>query len=240
MFGSTFDYFSGPTTTGAGKVENRPQIIDLPPETYSYFLCVQFLSFSISTTKQSFSPILTTFLSPGTTTACPEKAKLITGPGWPGFKPKTYPHYFEYNSYRLSSVLLKTVLVRFWRLFRAQAPLEQVECKTGPGWLGLHPKHTHIVCGAVRTVFNQYSWKMFRPNFDDFSWPVYHISWQSWKSGSKDSILHPKHTNTLWGAILIISRQYGRKTFRSSFDNFFRFGYHCNRKSWKQASDDSV
>jgi len=29
------------------------------------------------------------------------------------------------------------------------------------------------------------------------------------KTRPDDSILHPKHTHTIWGAILIVSRQYG-------------------------------
>jgi len=81
-------------------------------------------------------------------------------------------------------------------------------------------KHTHIVCGVIHIIFSQYSWKLFQSNFEDFSRPGYHSSWQSWKSGPEDSILHPKRTDTLWGAILLISRQYGQKIFRSSFDNF--------------------
>jgi len=167
---------------------------------------MQFLLFPISMAKQCFGPILTTFPERGTTRACAEKAKLITGPGWPDFALETYSHCLGYSSYRLSSALLETVLVELWRLFRARAPLEQVKWKTGLGWLSLHPKHTLIICGDIHIVFSQYIWKMFRPNFDDFSRLGYHYSWQILKSGTEDSILHPKHTNTLWGVIFIISR----------------------------------
>jgi len=60
------------------------------------------------------------------------------------------------------------------------------------------------------------------------------------KSGSNDSVLHPKHTHTLWGAVLIVSHQYGWKMFRSYFEDFCAPGYHRSRHSWKSGPDDSV
>jgi len=163
---------------------------------------------------------LTTFPDPGTTRVGPEKANMITGPGWPGFAPETYAHYLGCTSSRLSLVLLKTVLVEFRRLFRTRALLKQVKWKIGPIWLSLHSKHTHIVCGDIHIVFSQYGWKLFQPSFDDFSRPGYHNSLQSWKLGPEDSISLRKHTYTLWGAILIISHQYDQKMFQPSFDDF--------------------
>ena len=177
MFRSSFDDFSGPGTTSTGKVENRPQMTRFTARNILTLFCGVVLSFPISTAKQCFRPILNTFLGPGTTRACLGKAKMITGLGWPGFAPETYPQCLGCSSNRLSWMLLKTVLVEFWPLFRAQAPLEQVKLKTGPGWLSLHPKHTHIICGDIHNVFSQYSWKMFRPNVEDFSRPGYHSSW---------------------------------------------------------------
>jgi len=105
----------------------------LPKHTHTFF-GVQILSFPMSTAKLRFGTILTTFPGPGTTGAGPERAKLITGPGWPSFAPKTYPQCLGYSSNRLSSVLLKTVLVEFRRLFQARAPPEQVKWKARPKW----------------------------------------------------------------------------------------------------------
>jgi len=81
MFRSSFDDFSGPSTTGAGKVEKRPEMTRFTARNIPTLFWVQFLSFPMSTAKQCFGPILTTFPGPGTTSTCPEKAKLITGPG---------------------------------------------------------------------------------------------------------------------------------------------------------------
>jgi len=81
MFRSSFDDFSGPGTTGAGKVENRAQITRFSARNIPTLFGVQFLSFSISTTKQCFGPVLTTFPGPGTTGTGPEQAKLIIGFG---------------------------------------------------------------------------------------------------------------------------------------------------------------
>ena len=124
MFRSSFDDFSGPGTTRLGNVENNPKWLSLVPETYPHFFGVQLLPFPISTAKQCFSPISTIFSGQCTTRANPEKAKLITGLRWPGFAPETYPHCLGCNSYRLSLVLLKIVLVEFRRLFRDRSPLE--------------------------------------------------------------------------------------------------------------------
>jgi len=180
--------------------------LDFAPETYRHSLgcnSCRFSSIRLNIVSIQFWKL---FGAKVTTSAGPEKAKLITGPRWPSFAHETYPHCLRCSSYRLLSVLLKIVLVKFKRLFRAQASLEQVNWKTGPRWLSLHPKNTHIVCGDIHIVFSQTGWKMFRPNFDDFSKPWYHTSWQCWKSGLEDSISHPKHTDTFWGAIFIISR----------------------------------
>jgi len=132
--------------------------LGLPPETYQQFFGLQFLSFPMSTARECFGLISTTFPGQGTTRAGPKKAKLITGPGWPGFAPETYPHCLGCSSYRLLSAFLKTVLVEFWRLFRARALLEQLKWKAKPGWLRLQLKHTHIVCRDSHIVFSQYSW----------------------------------------------------------------------------------
>jgi len=150
----------------------------------------------------------------GTTRVGPEQPRLITGPGWPGL---------VCSSYCLSSVLLKTILVEFWRLFRPRAPLEQVKLKTWLGWLSFDPKHNHIVCGAVLIVFDEYNWKKFRSNFVDFYRPEYHKSSQSSKSGPDGSVLQPRHTHFL-GAILIIALHNGRKMLRLNFDDFSGLG----------------
>jgi len=131
-------------------------------------------------------------------------AKLKIDPRWLGSAAKTYWHFSRYNSYRFPSVRLKNVLVEFWRLFRARALPVQSKLKMGSTWLHLAPE-TYSVCSAVLIVSCQYGWKMFRLNINDFSWPRYHLSRESWKPGPYDSILHSKLTHTIWDAILIVS-----------------------------------
>jgi len=99
------------------KVEKKAQITRFSAQNIPIPFGVQFLSFSISTTKHCFGPILMTFSGPGSTGTGPEQAKLITGSEWPGFAPETYPHCLGCRCYRLSSVLLRTVLVEILRLF---------------------------------------------------------------------------------------------------------------------------
>jgi len=53
-------------------------------------------------------------------------------------------------------------------IFRARAPLAEPKLKTESYDYLWHPKHTHTVCGAVLILSHQYSWKMFRSNFDKF------------------------------------------------------------------------
>jgi len=43
---------------------------------------------------------------------------------------------------------------------------------------------------------------MLQSNFDEFLGTWYHRSKKSWKSGPYDSILHPKHTHTIWTQFL--------------------------------------
>jgi len=52
--------------------------------------------------------------------------------------------------------------------------------------------------------------KLFWSNFDDYSGHRHHRSKQTWKPGLEYSVLHPTHTNTVWGAVLIVSYQYSR------------------------------
>jgi len=66
-----------------------PRWLGLAPETYKHLFGVHFLLFPISTAKQCFGPIFTTFRGQGTTRAGPENAQLITGPGWPDFATET-------------------------------------------------------------------------------------------------------------------------------------------------------
>jgi len=51
------------------------------------------------------------------------------------------------------------------------------------------------------------------------------------KTDSDDSVLLPKHTHNVWGVVLIVSRQYDGKIFRSNFDDFFGPKKHQSRKS---------
>ena len=50
--------------------------------------------------------------------------------------------------------------------------------------------------------------------------PEQALSRQIWKPGLDDLILYQRHRHTIWGAILIVFHQYGRKMFWSNFDAF--------------------
>jgi len=54
---------------------------------------------------------------------------------------------------------------------------------------------------------------MFGTNFDYFSGAGHRRSGQRWKRGPDDSVLHPKHTRTVWGAVIIISVSTPKKCF---------------------------
>jgi len=207
------------------KLKTGPIWLDLLAETYLHFFGVHFLSFPMSTAKQCFGLILTTFPGLGTTRAAPQKAKLITRPEWPGFAPETYPHCLGCSSYRLSSLLLKTVLVEFWRLFRARALLEQLKRKIGPRWLSFTPEtYPHSLwCSSYR--FQSVQLKHVSAEFWWVFKPVYHNSWQSWKYGPEDSILHPKHTNTLLGCNSYHFSAVRSKKISVKFWRLFRSGH---------------
>jgi len=69
MFRSSCDDFSCLGTTGAGKVKNRAQMTRFSARNIPTLFGMKFLLFPISTAKQGFGRILTTFPGPGTTGA---------------------------------------------------------------------------------------------------------------------------------------------------------------------------
>jgi len=74
--------------------------------------------------------------------------------------------------------------------------------------------------------------------------PVQARTRQSLKPDPDDSILHPKHTYTIWGAVLIIFRQYDWKMLQSNFDDCFGAQtpsqWARSMQSWKSRHDESV
>jgi len=70
--------------------------------------------------------------------------------------------------------------------------------------------------------------------------PVQAWSKQSWKPGPNDFVLHLKHIHNVWGAVLIVSPQYGWELFQSNFDDFFGPRKQHSRKSWKPGTNDLV
>jgi len=53
----------------------------------------------------------------------------------------------------------------------------------------LHPKHIHIFGTQFLSFCDQYGWKNFQTNFDDFFGPEHHRCGQSLKSGPDNSVL---------------------------------------------------
>jgi len=52
---------------------------------------------------------------------------------------------------------------------------------------------------------------------------------QSCKPRPDDSVLHPKHTQTVLGVIPIVSRLYDLKLSRSNFEDFYGSVHHWSR-----------
>ena len=146
--------------------------------------------------------------------------KVKNGPGWLGFDTRNVRTVF--GTYVLSFPILTTEngLRQIFTTFSGPGTTGLEKLKRGPRWLGLVPETYLTFWDAVLIVSYQYGKKMFRSNFDDFSRPGYHRSSESWKSGPDDYISHPKPTDAVCGVVSIVSRQYGWKIIRSSFDDF--------------------
>jgi len=87
------------------------------------------------------------------------------------------PTIFEVQLCYFSSVRLKNCFSQILTTFpgpNTVISLKQVKLKQSPNESILHPKHTCTVWTAVHIVSLQYSWKMFRSNFDDFSGSEHH------------------------------------------------------------------
>jgi len=97
---------------------------------------------------------------------------------------------------------------------------KQDKLVTGPGLPDFAIQTYSYYLGCTLYRLSSLQWKMFRLNFIDFLRPEHCQSKQSWKSGSDDFVLHPKHTHTVCGAVFIVSCQYGWKMFRLNFDDF--------------------
>jgi len=90
----------------------RGQMTWFSTRNISTLIVMQFLLFPIITAKICFAQNFTDFSGP--TWA----HKVENRPGWLGFAPEAYPHYSGYSSYRLQSVRLKNISVKFWQIFR--------------------------------------------------------------------------------------------------------------------------
>jgi len=122
--------------------------------------------------------------------------------------------------------------------------LEQAKLKIRPEWVcfatGTYPQSLGCSSYRFRSIrlknVSVKFWLLF------WVWTPTEQAWsrQSWKSGPDDSILYPKHTRNVWGVVLIVSRLYGSKIFRSHFDDFFGTRKHQSRKSWKPGTNDLV
>jgi len=160
---------------------------------------VQFLSFPVRTTEKCFSRIVKTFPGPDSTWTGLEQQKLKTRPKWLCFAPKTYPQCLGSSSYRFPSVLLRNILVEFWRLCRGRKAPEQTNSKIGPRWINVAPETYQHSLGCSSYGFTSVWFKINQPNFGRLFW-VQTPPEQAWcrrssKSGPYDSVLHPEHTH---------------------------------------------
>jgi len=164
------------------KLKIGPRWLGLVPGTYLHFLgwnSYCFRSVRLNKVSVEFWPLFRDRVPP-------EQAKLITGPEWHDFAPGTYPHRLGYNFYRLTSMLLKTVLGKFWRLFRARAPLEHLKLKIEPVLLSFVPETNPHSFWCNSYCFNSVQLKNVSVEFWQISRPGCDRSRQSWKSGPKN------------------------------------------------------
>jgi len=122
------------------KLKTKPRWLGLVPETYPYFLgynSYRFPSVRLNNVSVQFWQLFRGRLPPE---EAQSRLSWYLAPGGPDFAPKTYPHCLGCRCYRLSSVLLKIVLVEFWQLLQARGPLKQVKWKTSPEWLSFTPE----------------------------------------------------------------------------------------------------
>jgi len=114
-----------------------------------------------------------------------------------------------------------------------RACLEQPKFKVGLGWLVLVPeRYPHwLRCNSycfpsvrLKNVLVKFWWLFQAPTP-----PEQTPSWQSWKLGPDDLVLYQKHTHTIWGVVLIVSRQNDLKLYQSNFDDFCGTRHHRSR-----------
>jgi len=138
------------------------------------------------------------------------------------FSARNVLHFLGCNCYRFASVWQKNVSVEFWRLFWSRAQPARPKLKTGPKRLRLAPQtYPHkLWCSfypfsSVRLTNNSLE-------FCQLFGPRYYRGRKSWKSDPYDSVFHPKHTNIIRDAVLIVLRSVRLKNVSDEFCRLFR------------------
>ena len=226
--------FSGLGTIGAGKVENGAQMTQFCVRNIPVLFKVQFLLFLISKSEKCFGQFLMTFLGLGATESSSTQAKFKIGARWLCVASQTYPRYLGCSSYHFPPIWPKKVSVNFGRLFQApgttRAGQEQAKLKIRCEWSSFaHEISPHsFLCSSYRFPLiwlNNLSvefWRLLRARIP----PEQRRRRRSSKLGADDYVLHPKHTHIVCGVVSIFSCKYGRKIFRSNFDDSSKPGYH--------------
>jgi len=164
---------------------------------------------------------------------------MITGPGRPDFAPETYLHCLGCSSYRLSSMLLKTVLVEFWRLFRARAPLEHVSGKSvSNDSVCFRNIPTYFV-----VIFILYPVRKIDKCFGRIltTFPVLGTTAAGKvKNLARRTRFCTRNIPTLLGCNSYHFSSVRSKNVSVEFWLLFGSGHHWSKKSWKPASYDSV
>jgi len=218
--------FLDPNTTRVGPeqamLKTGPRGLDFAPETYPPYLGCSFYSLPSA------------------------RPKNVTNKVWRLFRSRTPPEHTDdlvshskhthtcWGAVPIDS--RQYVWKMFWSNFddfsmygHTGAVPKQENLKTSPGWLDFTPQTYQHCLGAILIVSSEYDRKMFGQHFDNFFGMGHHRKKWSWKSGPYDSVLHLKHTHPVWGAVLIVTLQYGWKMFRLNIDDFFRSGHHWIR-----------
>jgi len=120
--------FSGPSTTGAGKVKNEAYMTRFSAPNIGTLFGLQFLSFHIGTNKNCFGRILTTFPGPDPT----EQAKLKIGPRWLDFGNQNVRTLFGTHFFSFLIRTGKIGLAQIFTAFSVPSTTGERKLKTGP------------------------------------------------------------------------------------------------------------
>ena len=217
IYRSNYDDISGP-----GHYQSRPRAGKFKNRTWMTYFGLEIYRQSVGCNSYNFSSvrlknISVKFWQLFQARTPLEQVNLKIGRRWLDFALEIYAHCLIYSSYRFPSIRLSNVLVKFWRLFRARKPPEQVKLEIGSEWLDFAPKTYPDRLECSYYCFSSIRVITFSVKFRRLYWhqtpPEQALSRQSWKPSLDDSTFNPKNTLIVWVRFLSF--------LVSTFENFF-------------------